>query len=168
MARQLDELFSANQPQAFVELNDRLGHVEYLMDSFRPNLELLRLNQEAVINQPAEDIDPQVLFGICARIFNDWQGPKNHDYHEFFSLQNILQSLVASSYTGPALRLTISRARQVILAIFTSWSNVRAAQVSKELTQLGLNVAPLPVNSFRPRSRRFQSRGRRPSRDARF
>ena len=121
-----------------------------------------------MINQPAEEIDLQVLFGICARIFNDWQGPQNHDYHELFSLQNVLQSLVAFSYTGPALRLTISCARQVILAMFTSWSNVRAAQVSNELTQLGPNVAPLPVNSFRTRSRRFQSRGRRPSRGARF
>ena len=81
MAQQYDDLFSANQPQAFVELSDILGHVEQLMDSFKPNLELLRLNQEAVINQPAEDIDPQVLLGICTRIFNDWQDPKNHDYN---------------------------------------------------------------------------------------
>ena len=56
------------------------------MDSFRPSLELLRLNQEVMINQPADDINPQVLIGICARIFSDWQGPKNHDFHELFRL----------------------------------------------------------------------------------
>ena len=62
------------------------------MDSFRPNIEFLGLNQEAVIHQPAEDIDLHlfiVLLGICTRIFNDWQGPKNHDCYELFSLQNI-------------------------------------------------------------------------------
>ena len=149
MAQGLDDMSEPNRPEVFNDLNDRLGRVENFMEDVRPKLYLLRLNQEAMLRLPANEILPQLILRTSARSFATWEGKKTQDYHKLMSLNNILQSLVATGHSGPALHHTIACAKNVILVIKTSWANVKAAETAQDLVELGLSVAPVPMKVYK-------------------
>ena len=100
-----------------------------------------------MFTRPLAYLDTEQPFNISSNTLKNWSGRRSHDYAELQNLNLIIHNLIASNFEGLAFQYAISRARDVLFAIRSNWTSVRAAHIAEDLQALNFNVAPVSFSS---------------------
>ena len=87
MAQQVrHNFFKPNQPFQFDQLPQRVSQLENVLNDFRPNLGLLRVEHTCPLDIPNNDISAETVINLITKTLQSWSGHKDHNFLQLFQM----------------------------------------------------------------------------------